>query len=94
MATIRADLIGERTLGRAGVQKLVKLPEGRGAVADLRALPPPERQPIQGAGSSLTSPVDEPIVEFGPPAPDEGSDPRRRARSRAKAVNEAPRSSS
>jgi len=26
----RADLVGERTLGRAGVQKLVTLPEGRG----------------------------------------------------------------
>jgi carboxyl-terminal processing protease len=26
----RADLVGERTLGRAGMQRLVKLPEGRG----------------------------------------------------------------
>jgi carboxyl-terminal processing protease len=26
----RADLVGERTLGRAGLQRLVKLPEGRG----------------------------------------------------------------
>ena len=40
----RAELVGEHTIGRAGVQKLVKLPGEPRPLADLRAVPPPGRR--------------------------------------------------
>jgi carboxyl-terminal processing protease len=66
----RADLIGERTLGRAGVQKLVKLPEGRGLWLTYARYLTPKGNPIQGRGLEPTVPVDDPDVEFGAPASD------------------------
>jgi len=66
----RADLIGERTLGRAGMQKLVKLPEGRGLWLTYARFLTPGGNAIQGRGLEPTVPVDEPDVEFGAPAPD------------------------
>ena len=46
----RAELIGERTLGRAGIQKLVKLPEGRGLWLTYARYLTPKGNPIQGRG--------------------------------------------
>ena len=47
----RADLVGERTLGRAARQRLVKLPDGSGLLAHLPALPHAHRAtPFTRAG--------------------------------------------
>jgi carboxyl-terminal processing protease len=69
----RGDLVGERTLGRAGVQKLVKLPENRGLWLTYARYLTPDGNPIQGKGLDPKIAVDEPdVVEFGaaPPAGD------------------------
>jgi carboxyl-terminal processing protease len=68
----RAELIGERTLGRAGIQKLVKLPEGRGLWLTYARYLTPNGQPIQGRGLEPSVVVDEPDVDFGaaPPTTD------------------------
>lgn len=65
----RAELIGERTLGRAGIQKLVKLPEGRGLWLTYARYLTPKGNPIQGRGLEPDIAVDDPDVEFGAPAP-------------------------
>ena len=65
----RADLIGEHTLGRAGLQKLVKLPESRGLWLTYARYLTPDGKPIHGKGLEPTIQVDEPDVEFGAPAP-------------------------
>lgn len=56
----RADLVGERTLGRAGVQKLVRLPDGRGLWLTYARFLTPSGDPIQGKGISPDLEVDEP----------------------------------
>ena len=66
----RAELIGERTLGRAGIQKLVKLPEGRGLWLTYARYLTPKGNPIQGRGLEPDVAVDEPDVEFGAAAPE------------------------
>jgi len=68
----RAELIGERTLGRAGIQKLVKLLEGRGLWLTYARYLTPNGQPIQGRGLEPSVVVDEPDVDFGsaPPTTD------------------------
>lgn len=66
----RADLVGEHTIGRAGVQKLVKLPENRGLWLTYAKYLAPGGEAIQGKGLKPDVPVDEPDVEFGAPAPD------------------------
>jgi carboxyl-terminal processing protease len=65
----RAELIGERTLGRAGIQKLVKLPEGRGLWLTYARYITPSGNPIQGRGVEPDLAVEEPDVEFGTSAP-------------------------
>ena len=65
----RAESIGERTLGRAGLQKLVKLPEGRGLWLTYARYLTPSGQPIQGRGLEPSVVVDEPDVDFGSTAP-------------------------
>jgi len=65
----RADLVGEHTLGRAGLQKLVKLPENRGLWLTYARYLTPSGQPIHGKGLDPKVQVDEPDVEFGAPAP-------------------------
>jgi carboxyl-terminal processing protease len=65
----RADLIGEHTLGRAGLQKLVKLPESRGLWLTYARYLTPDGKPIHGKGLEPTVQVEEPDVEFGGPAP-------------------------
>jgi len=69
----RAESIGERTLGRAGLQKLVKLPEGRGLWLTYTRYLTPKGASIQGraepGGITPAIVVDEPDVEFGAAAP-------------------------
>lgn len=66
----RAEIVGERTLGRAGVQRLVKLPEGRGLWLTYARYLRPDGEPIQGRGLEPDLQVEEPSVEFGAPAPE------------------------
>jgi carboxyl-terminal processing protease len=65
----RADLVGERTLGRAGLQKLVKLPDGRGLWLTYARYVTPGGDLIQGRGLTPDLAVDEPDVDFGEPKP-------------------------
>jgi carboxyl-terminal processing protease len=68
----RAALIGDRTLGRAGRQRLVKLPDGSGLwLTHVRYLTPKGEQ-IQETGLTPDVEVDQPDVDFGaePPATD------------------------
>ncbi len=66
----RADLVGEHTLGRAGVQKLVKLPENRGLWLTYAKYLAPSGESIHGKGLTPDLAVEEPEVDFGEPAPD------------------------
>ena len=68
----RADIVGERTLGRASEQKLVKLPDGSGLWLTAARYLTPAGKAILGAGLEPTEPVEEPDVEFGiePPTGD------------------------
>jgi len=68
----RAELIGEPTIGRAALQKLVPLPEGRGLWLTYARYIHPSGEPIHGPGLKPTVVVAEPDVEFGeaPPATD------------------------
>ena len=65
----RAEMIGERTLGRAGIQKLVKLPDGRGLWLTHARYVTPGGDLIQGKGLTPDLGVDEPDVDFGEPKP-------------------------
>lgn len=65
----RAELVGERTLGRAGLQKLVKLPENRGLWLTYARFLTPAGEPIQGHGLEPAVAIEEPDVEFGAAAP-------------------------
>lgn len=66
----RAELVGERTLGRAGVQKLVKLPENRGLWLTYAKYLRPDGEPIHGRGLEPDAQVEEPDVDFGATAPE------------------------
>ncbi len=65
----RADAVGERTLGRAGIQKLVKLPDGRGLWLTSARYLTPAGQIIQGRGINPDLGVDEPDLDFDQPRP-------------------------
>jgi carboxyl-terminal processing protease len=65
----RADMVGERTLGRAGIQRLVKLPDGRGLWLTYARYVTPGGDLIQGRGLTPDVAVDEPDVDFGEPKP-------------------------
>ncbi|HLG55975.1 MAG TPA: S41 family peptidase [Vicinamibacterales bacterium] len=68
----RAELVGERTLGRAARQQLVKLPDGSGLwLSSVRYLTP-KSEGIHERGLGPDVEVDQPDVEFGaaPPAKD------------------------
>jgi carboxyl-terminal processing protease len=65
----RAELVGERTLGRAGVQKVVKLPESRALWLTHARYLTPAGEPIHGRGLQPDVPIEEPDVEFGTTAP-------------------------
>jgi len=62
----RADLVGERTLGRAAMQKLVKLPENRGLWLTYARYLTPSGESIQGKGLKPDVEVeDADVTEFG-----------------------------
>jgi carboxyl-terminal processing protease len=65
----RADLVGEHTIGRAGVQKLVKLPGGSGLWLTTVRYLTPAGSPLHEKGLEPTVAVEGPEVEFGQPAP-------------------------
>jgi carboxyl-terminal processing protease len=65
----RAALIGERTLGRAAKQKLVKLPDGSAMVLTHLFYLTPAGQVIHEHGLTPDVAVEQPDLEFGAPAP-------------------------
>jgi carboxyl-terminal processing protease len=65
----RAEMIGERTLGRAAIQKLVRLPEGRGLWLTYARYLTPGGEIIQGKGLTPDLAVDDPDVDFDQPRP-------------------------
>ena len=65
----RATLVGERTLGRAGIQKLVRLPEGRALWLTYARYLTPAGEPLHGRGLQPDIHVEEPDLEFGAVAP-------------------------
>jgi carboxyl-terminal processing protease len=70
----RADLVGEHTLGRAAMQKLVKLPDNRGLWLTYARYLTPAGESIQGKGLKPDVEVeDTDVTEFGAPVSD--SDP-------------------
>jgi carboxyl-terminal processing protease len=68
----RAELVGERTLGRTARQRLVKLPDGSGMLLSVIRYQTPDGKEIHEKGLMPEVAVDEPDVEFGsvPPAGD------------------------
>lgn len=69
----RADLVGEKTLGRAARQRLVKLPDASGLWLTYVRYLTPKGTPIHETGLAPDVVVETPDVEFGAaaPAPDE-----------------------
>jgi len=65
----RADLIGERTLGRAARQRLTKLPDGSGLLLTSQRYLTPKNADIHEKGLMPDVEVEEPEVEFGADAP-------------------------
>ncbi|MEQ1727942.1 MAG: S41 family peptidase [Vicinamibacterales bacterium] len=65
----RAELIGEHTIGRAGEQSLVKLPDGTGLWLTTAKFLTPAGEPLHEKGLTPTVAVDVPDVEFGQPEP-------------------------
>jgi len=65
----RADLVGEHTIGRAGIQKLIKLPDGSALWLTTARYLTPAGAPLHEKGLEPTVTVDLPDVEFGQPAP-------------------------
>lgn len=66
----RAEVLGERTLGRAGLQKLVHLPENRGLWLTYARYLTPAGEPIHGRGLEPDVRIEEPAVEFGADEPE------------------------
>lgn len=65
----RADLVGEHTIGRAGEQTLVKLPDGTGLWLTTAKYLTPSGEPLHEKGLAPTVGVEVPDVEFGQPEP-------------------------
>ena len=65
----RATLVGERTIGRAGLQKLVKLPDGSALWMTYARYLAPSGTSIHGTGLTPSIEVEEPDVDFGGPRP-------------------------
>ncbi len=61
----RAETIGEHTIGRAGTQELVKLPDGSALWITTARYLTPDGKPIQGKGLEPDVAVDQPEGEFG-----------------------------
>jgi len=67
--TERADTVGQRTAGRASLQKLIKLPDGTGLWLSWARYLKASGDPIHRAGILPTVAVELPIVELGEPVP-------------------------
>src|SRR5918993_5101625 len=65
----RASLIGERTLGRAARQRLVRLPDGSGLLLTHLFYLTPAEAVINEKGLTPDVAVEQPDVEFGQPVP-------------------------
>jgi carboxyl-terminal processing protease len=65
----RARLIGERTLGRAARQKLVRLPDGSGLMLTHLIYLTPASVAIHEKGLVPDVAVEQPDQDFGQPAP-------------------------
>ncbi len=65
----RTELIGQRTLGRAARQQLVKLPDGSGLLLSNVLYLTPSSEPIHEKGLLPDVEVAQPDVEFGAQAP-------------------------
>lgn len=65
----RAELFGEHTIGRAALQKLIKLPDGSGLWLSTSRYLTPGGSQLHEKGLEPTVAVDQPDVEFGQPAP-------------------------
>jgi carboxyl-terminal processing protease len=66
----RAELIGERTIGRAAAQRLIKLPDGSALWLSTTRYLTPAGNPLHEKGLEPTIPVDEPDgADFGQPPP-------------------------
>lgn len=65
----RADTVGQRTAGRASLQRLVKLPDGTGLWLSWARYVKPSGDPIHRLGVEPTVEVDVPFVELGEPVP-------------------------
>jgi carboxyl-terminal processing protease len=71
----RADLVGEHTLGRAGIQKLVRLPENRGLWLTYARYLTPSGEAIHGKGLKPDVEVEDvDVTDFGT-APTSDADP-------------------
>lgn len=66
----RGAIVGERTLGRAAEQKLVRLPDGSGLWLTYARFLTPDGKPLHGHGVEPGVAVEEPDVEFGAEAPE------------------------
>lgn len=66
----RATLVGEPTAGIAGVQRLVKLPEGHGLFMTTARYLQADGNPIHARGLRPDVPVEVPTVAFDQPAPE------------------------
>jgi carboxyl-terminal processing protease len=69
----RAELVGEHTIGRAGQQRLIRLPDGSGLWLTTTRYFTPTGASLHEQGLEPSVAVEEPAVEFGQPAP--GDDP-------------------
>jgi carboxyl-terminal processing protease len=65
----RATLVGERTLGRAARQRLVRLPDGSGLLLTHLFYLTPAEATIHEKGLTPDVAVEQPDVEFGQPMP-------------------------
>jgi carboxyl-terminal processing protease len=65
----RASIVGERTLGRAGRQKLVRLPDGSSLLLTHLTYLTPSGAPLHEKGLMPDIAVEQPDVDFGAPAP-------------------------
>jgi carboxyl-terminal processing protease len=67
--TIESAARLEECVGRAGIQKLVKLPDGSALWMTYAQYLAPSGNSIHGTGLTPTVEVEEPDVEFGAPRP-------------------------
>lgn len=65
----RAELIGEHTIGRAAVQRLIKLPDSSGMWLSTSRYLTPAGTPLHEKGLEPTVAIEEPEVDFGQAPP-------------------------